>query len=69
MEPNEITIENDNQIEIEEKPIVKKIETKEEKWKRLFTKRTIGKIFDCELGDYYRRKNDLLSMKLYIERE
>ncbi len=52
-----------------EKLVVKKIETKEERWKRLFTKRTVGKILDSELGDYFRRRNDMLSMKLYIERE
>jgi hypothetical protein len=55
--------------QIEEKLVVVKIETKEEKWKRLFTKRTVGKVFDNEVKEYFKRKTDVLSFKFYIERE
>ena len=68
--PSIKAIEEPQEAEIvEEKPIIKKLETKEEKWKRLFTKRTIGQVFDNELSEYYKRKSDLMSMKFYIERE
>lgn len=48
---------------------IKPIESKEERWKRLFTKRTVNKQFDLELMDFYNRKNNTLTMKLYVERE
>ena len=64
------TVEKKDEIKVEEeKPIVVKKETKEEKWKRLFTKRTVGKVFDNEVKEYFKRKNDILSLKFYIERE
>ena len=54
---------------VEEKPEPKKIETKAERWARLFDKRTVGKVLDNEIADYYHRKNNILSLKLYVERE
>jgi hypothetical protein len=53
----------------EVKETTRKIETKQDRWKRLFTKRTVDKKFDDELRDYFTRKNANLALKLYVERE
>ncbi len=54
---------------VEPKKEMKIVETKADRWKRLFTKRTVKNKLDEELREYFIRKNNSLALKLYVERE
>lgn len=77
-ETKKAKIEEPKKEEIKEKPKEEKkveqeppkiIETKAERWARLFNKRCVGKLYDQEVADYFRRKNEILIHKMHIERD
>lgn len=68
LESDELKSENKENEENESEPAKPKL-TKEEKRALLFDKRTVGAKFDEELGEYFIRMSQNLSLKNYIERD